>query len=406
MLGTGTLTSRERYEVVNTTSAEMGAVAVQQHVSYTNIKCTTLGCQCDARCGEPTRTCHISCNNENPCNDTDVHTLRSFSETETRCTRSDCPCERRGSFAHCCRHCRDTGACAIAYHSPGAYAERTILETQGFVPEPQHTDEDDDEDDDQEDCQEDERRYNNTRFVDSLSRHAPTKPKRRGHRFSRSRRDAEQDSEWNSMVQLINHIRAKSREPERDFKYWFMTIWKSLEEATVNLRLNKMAKQPKLNRWAKHLCTGLQCEVEVRAGTRLSLPDSLSRRPTTQPEIMASSDFTGKINRRSAQWWSITHSAPSRMDIQTSTLSSSIVGRMMGHLAAILKPQFTRINRLLSPNRFKNGQTCRLVMDARAINADIFKSRTSLLNRIEGRSLLGSIKYYHTSSIDTSGRPY
>ena len=396
MLGTGTLTSRERYEVVNTTSAAMGAVAVQQHVSYTNIKCTTLGCQCDARCGEPTRTCHISCNNENPCNDTDVHTLRSFSETETRCTRSDCPCERRGSFAHCCRHCRDTGACAIAYHSPGAYAERTILETQGFVPEPQHTDEDDDEDDDQEDRQEDERRYNNTRFVDSLSRHAPTKPKRRGHRFSRSRRDAEQDSEWNSMVQLINHIRAKSREPERDFKYWFMTIWKSLEEATVNLRLNKMAKQPKLNRWAKHLCTGLQCEVEVRAGTKLSLPDSLSRRPTTQPEIMASSDFTGKINRRSAQWWSITHSAPSRMDIQTSTLSSSIVGRMIGHLATILKPQFTRINRLLSPNRFKNGQTCRLVMDARAINADIFKSRTSLLNRIEGRSLLGSIKYYHS----------
>ena len=198
------------------------------------------------------------------------------------------------------------------------------------------------------------------------------------------------------MVQLINHIRAKSREPERDFKYWFMTIWKSLEEATVNLRLNKMAKQPKLNRWAKHLCTGLQCEVEVRAGTQLSLPDSLSRRPTTQPEIMASSDFTGKINRRSAQWWSITHSAPSRMDIQTSTLSPSIVGRMMGHLVTILKPQFTRINRLLSPNRFKNGQTCRLVMDARAINADIFKPRTSLLNRIEGRSLLGSIKYYHS----------
>ena len=35
-------------------------------------------------------------------------------------------------------------------------------------------------------------------------------------------------------------------------------------------------------------------------------------------------------------------------------------------------------------------------MDARAINADIFKPRTSLLNRIEGRSLLGSIKYYHS----------
>ena len=110
-----------RIRVVRTMG--IGAAAeTQQRMLYTNKKCKTEGCLCDARHGIASLTCHPSCSVHAPCNDIAHHRLETFNEREQRCIREDCPCESRRGNPHCCITCRDIGACREAYHSPGEYS--------------------------------------------------------------------------------------------------------------------------------------------------------------------------------------------------------------------------------------------------------------------------------------------
>ena len=71
-----------RIRVVRAQTMGTGAAAeTHQRMLYTNKKCKTEGCLCDARHGVARLTCHTSCDINAPCNDIAHHRLENLQRT-------------------------------------------------------------------------------------------------------------------------------------------------------------------------------------------------------------------------------------------------------------------------------------------------------------------------------------